>query len=175
MQIDNLPHSERFYGVHKKKRFSAWPRNARVRMSHRYILAHFSLIVTLKWRVIETRNLFGRFWSLSELIKIFTRKSITKMPTPIFSLDFAKVRIGILVINFQENILMSSDTFQNKFLFNLRRHSTLYDLPFQSYVDKPFYYNTKILFLFVNSSFPHDDQFYSVTRRSVFVKTSTIW
>jgi hypothetical protein len=58
------------------------------------------------------------------------------MPTPIFSLDFAKVGIGILVIHFQENIFMSSDGFQNlqnKFLFNLRRHSTLYGLPFQSY------------------------------------------
>jgi hypothetical protein len=92
------------------------------------------------------------------------------MPTSTFSLDFSKVRIGILVINFQENILMSSDTFQNKFLFNLRRHSTSYDLSFQSYVDEPFYYNTKILF--GNLSFHHDDQFYTVTRRSVFVKTS---
>ncbi len=55
------------------------------------------------------------------------------MPTPIFSLDFAKVGISILVIDFQENIFMSSDGFQNlrnKFLFNLRRHSTLYDLLF---------------------------------------------
>jgi hypothetical protein len=35
---------------------------------------------------------------------------------------------------------MSSDGFQNllnKFSLNLRRHSTLYELPFQSYVDKP--------------------------------------
>jgi hypothetical protein len=34
---------------------------------------------------------------------------------------------------------MSSDEFQsllNKFLFNLRRHSTLYGLPFQSYEQK---------------------------------------
>jgi hypothetical protein len=35
------------------------------------------------------------------------------MPTPTFSLDFAKVGIGILVVDFQENILMSSDSFQN--------------------------------------------------------------
>jgi hypothetical protein len=58
------------------------------------------------------------------------------MPAPTFSLDFEKVGIGILVIDFQENLLMSSDGFQNllnKFLFNLRRHSTLEDLPFQSY------------------------------------------
>ncbi len=58
------------------------------------------------------------------------------MPTPTFSLDFAKVGIGVLVIDFQGNILMSSDRFENllnKFLFNLRRHSTLYDLLFQSY------------------------------------------
>jgi hypothetical protein len=58
------------------------------------------------------------------------------MSTPTFSLDFSKLGIGILVIDFQENISMSSDRFQNlqnKFLFNLRRHSTLYDLPFQSY------------------------------------------
>jgi hypothetical protein len=55
---------------------------------------------------------------------------------PTFSLDFAKVGVGILVIDFQGNIFMSSDRFQNllkKVLFNLRRHSTLYDLPFQSY------------------------------------------
>jgi hypothetical protein len=58
------------------------------------------------------------------------------MATPIFSMDFAKVHIGILVVDFQENLLMSSVGFQNlqnKFLFNLRRHRTLYDLPFQSY------------------------------------------
>jgi hypothetical protein len=58
------------------------------------------------------------------------------MPTPTFSLDFSKVGIGILVIDFQGNTFMRSDRFanlQNKFLFNLRRHSTLYDLPFQSY------------------------------------------
>jgi hypothetical protein len=55
------------------------------------------------------------------------------MPTPTFSLDFAKVGIGILIIDFQGNIFMSSDWFQNQFLFNLRRHSTLCDLPFQSY------------------------------------------
>jgi hypothetical protein len=58
------------------------------------------------------------------------------MLTPTFSMDFAKAVIGILVIDFQENILMISDRFQNllkTFLFNLRRHSTLYNLPFQSY------------------------------------------
>jgi hypothetical protein len=57
------------------------------------------------------------------------------MPTAIFSLDFTKVGVGILVIDFQENIFMSLGRFQNllnKFLFNLRRHSTLYDLPYQS-------------------------------------------
>jgi hypothetical protein len=67
---------------------------------------------------------------------MFPWKSITKMPTPTFSLDFAKVGIGILAIDFQGNIFMSSDgfqNFQNKFLFNLRSHSTLYNLPFQSY------------------------------------------
>jgi hypothetical protein len=67
---------------------------------------------------------------------MFPWKSITKMPTPTFSLDFSKVAIGILVINFQGNIFMSSNRFQNlqkKILFSLRRHSTLYDLPFQSY------------------------------------------
>jgi hypothetical protein len=53
------------------------------------------------------------------------------MPTAIFSLDFAKVGTGILVTDFQENVFMSSEGFQ--FLMNLRRHSTLYDLPFQSY------------------------------------------
>jgi hypothetical protein len=58
------------------------------------------------------------------------------MPTPTFPLDFEKVGIGILVIDFQGNIFMSSAGFQNlvkTFLFNLRHHSTLYDLPFQSY------------------------------------------
>jgi hypothetical protein len=67
---------------------------------------------------------------------MFPGKSMTKMPTPTFSLDFAKVSIDILVIDFQENIFMSSGGFQNlqnEFLFNLRRHLTLYDLPFQSY------------------------------------------
>jgi hypothetical protein len=55
------------------------------------------------------------------------------MPTPTFSMDFAKVGMGI---DFQKNILMSSDGFQNllkTFLFNLRRHSTVSNLPFQSY------------------------------------------
>ncbi len=59
------------------------------------------------------------------------------MPTPSFEKSSEKVGVGILVIDFQGNILMSSDRFQNKFLFNLRRHSTLCDLPFRSYVDKP--------------------------------------
>jgi hypothetical protein len=58
------------------------------------------------------------------------------MPTPTFSLDFAKVGTGTLVIDFQGKVFMSSDMFQNlqnKSLFNLRRRSTLYDLPFQNY------------------------------------------
>ncbi len=61
----------------------------------------------------------------------------TKIPTATFSPDFEKIGIGILVTDFQENILMNLDKFQNllnKFLFNLIRHSTLCDLPFQSYV-----------------------------------------
>jgi hypothetical protein len=52
------------------------------------------------------------------------------MPTPTFSVDFEKVGIGILVIDFQGNIFMSSDRFQNlpnKFPFNLKRHSTLHE------------------------------------------------
>jgi hypothetical protein len=43
------------------------------------------------------------------------------MPTPTFSLDFAKVGIGILGVDFQENISMRScrlQNLQNKFLFN---------------------------------------------------------
>ncbi len=60
------------------------------------------------------------------------------MPTSIFE----KVGAGILVMDFQGNIFMSSDGFQNlqkTFFFNLRRHSTLYDLPFPSYVDKAYF------------------------------------
>jgi hypothetical protein len=71
------------------------------------------------------------------------------MPTPSFSLDFIKVGIGILVIDFEGNISMSSDTFQNllnKFLFNLRRHSTLYGLPFQSYDQSKMSKNTTVDF-----------------------------
>ncbi len=62
---------------------------------------------------------------------MFPWKSITKILIPIF-----EVGVSILVIDFQGNIFMSSDGFQNlqnKILFNLRRHSTFYDLPFQSY------------------------------------------
>jgi hypothetical protein len=40
---------------------------------------------------------------------MFPWKSITKIPTPTFSLDFTKIGIGILVIDFQGNIFMSSD------------------------------------------------------------------
>ncbi len=107
----------------------------------------------LNWREICSEDL----WNLSKLIKMFSWKSLTKMLTPTCSLDFTKVAIGILVRNFQENISMSSDGFQNllnKILFNLRRHPNLYELLFhsydwskmrknvtvgQSYVDKPFY------------------------------------
>jgi hypothetical protein len=64
---------------------------------------------------------------------MFPGKSITRIPIPTFAKSCEKEGVGILVIDFQGNILMSSDRFQNKFLFNLRRHSTLYDLPFQSY------------------------------------------
>jgi hypothetical protein len=55
---------------------------------------------------------------------------------PTFSKTSEKIGISILVIDFQGNIFMSSDGSQNllnKFLFNLRRHSTLYDFPFQNY------------------------------------------
>ncbi len=67
---------------------------------------------------------------------MFPWKSITKIPTSTFSLDFENVGIGILVIDFQADIFMNLGRFQNllnKFLFNFRRHSTLEDLPFQSY------------------------------------------
>ncbi len=112
----------------------------------------------LNWSKI----LFRRFWNPSELIKMFSWKSTTKIPIPSFAKSSQKVGVGILVIDFQGNILMSSDGFQNllnKFLFNLRRHSTPYDLPFQSYdqsknvtvwqsyVDKPKY------LVIVNSEF----------------------
>jgi hypothetical protein len=61
---------------------------------------------------------------------MFPWKSITKMPTATFSLDFEKLGIGIVDIG---DIFMSSDRFQNlqnKFSFNLRHDSTLYDLSF---------------------------------------------
>ncbi len=43
-----------------------------------------------------------RFWNPSELIRMFPWKSIIKIPIPIFSLDFAKIGIGILVRDFYE-------------------------------------------------------------------------
>jgi hypothetical protein len=60
---------------------------------------------------------------------MFSLKSIAKIPIATFEKSSEKVGVDILVIDFQGNIFMSSDTF----LFNLRRHSTLYDLPFHSY------------------------------------------
>jgi hypothetical protein len=51
----------------------------------------------------------------------------------ILTFEKSSEKVGV---DFQGNIFMSSDGFQNlrnKFLFNLRRHSTLYDLPLQSY------------------------------------------
>jgi hypothetical protein len=81
----------------------------------------------LNWREI----CFWRFWNLSELRKMFPWKSITKIPTPIFSLDFQKS-----IYWYFSYIFMRSDKLQNlhnKSLLNLRHHSTLYDLPFQSY------------------------------------------
>jgi hypothetical protein len=84
----------------------------------------------------DVLNLFGRYWNRSELLQMFSWKSITKIPIPTFAKFNEKVGIGILVIDFQENILIRSDGFQNlqnKFCFNLRCHSTLCDLPFQSY------------------------------------------
>jgi hypothetical protein len=62
---------------------------------------------------------------------MFPWKYITKMSIPTFAKSSENVGVGILVIDFQD-----PDGFQNlrnKFLFNLRRHSTLYKLPFQSY------------------------------------------
>jgi hypothetical protein len=133
----------------KSNNSTACPRNARVGVSHRYVFAHLALIITLKWKVVES---WVTFWNLSNLIKMFSWKSITKIPFPTFAKSSEKVGIDILVIDFQGNIFMNSDEFQNllnKFLFNLRPHSTLYDLPcqsydqsknvtvWQSYVDKP--------------------------------------
>ena len=88
---------------------------------------------------------------------MFPWKIITEIPEPTVVLDFVKVALGISVIDFWGKIFMSSDRFQNlqnKFLFNLRRRSTLYNFCFasygqdkmsknvtlwQSYVDKPMY------------------------------------
>jgi len=59
---------------------------------------------------------------------MFSWKSITKIPILTFAKFSEKGDVGILVIDFQENIFMSSDSFQNlqnKFLFNLRRNSNL--------------------------------------------------
>jgi hypothetical protein len=56
------------------------------------------------------------------------------MSKPTYSLDFSEVGIGILVIDFQDNIFISSDGFQNllkKFPFNLRHHTTLYNRPLE--------------------------------------------
>jgi len=67
---------------------------------------------------------------------MFPWKPITQIPILTFEKSSEKVGVAILVIDFQENICMSSDGFPNllnKFLFNLRRQSTLYSLPFQSY------------------------------------------
>jgi hypothetical protein len=67
---------------------------------------------------------------------MFSWKSITKIPIPSFAKSSEEADVNILVIDFQGNIFMSSDKFQNlqkEFLFNLRRHLTLYDLPFPSY------------------------------------------
>jgi hypothetical protein len=58
------------------------------------------------------------------------------MPISTFSKSSEKLGVGILVIDIQGNFFMSLDRFQNlqnKFLFNLRRHSTLYGLSFLSY------------------------------------------
>jgi hypothetical protein len=58
------------------------------------------------------------------------------MQIPTFAKSSEKLGVGILVIDLRGNILMSLDRFQNlqnKSPFNLRRHSTVYDLPFQSY------------------------------------------
>jgi hypothetical protein len=108
---------------------TACPRDARFGVLHRYAFAHNS---EMEDRRELSDVLNWRFSNSSELIKMFPWKFITKTPTRTFSLDFAKVGIDILVRNFQGNILMSSERFENKFLFNLKRHSTLYDLPFKN-------------------------------------------
>ena len=88
---------------------------------------------------------------------MFSRKIIIEILVPTFFLDFVKVALGISGIDFWGKIFMSSDrsqNLQNKFLFNLRRRSTLYNFCFrsygqnkmsknvtlwQNYVDKPIY------------------------------------
>ncbi len=44
---------------------------------------------------------------------MFPGKSITKIPIPTFAKPSEKAGVGILVIDFQGNIFMSSDGFQN--------------------------------------------------------------
>jgi hypothetical protein len=59
---------------------------------------------------------------------MFSWKSITKIPVPTFAKFSEKVGVGILVIDFQENIFMSLDGFQNlpnKFLFKNTSLSSL--------------------------------------------------
>jgi len=69
---------------------------------------------------------FSLIVTLLELIKMFSWKSITKIQIPTFEKSSEKLGVGILVIDFQWKILMSSGKFQNKFHFNLWPHSTLY-------------------------------------------------
>jgi hypothetical protein len=44
---------------------------------------------------------------------MFPGKSITKIPIPTFAKPSEKAGVGILVIDFQGNIFMSSDFFKN--------------------------------------------------------------
>ncbi len=82
---------------------------------------------------------YARFRSVrrcSRTLQIASWKSITKIPIRTFAKFSEKLVVGILVIDFQANILMISDRFQNllnKFRFNLRCYWTLYDPPFQNY------------------------------------------
>jgi hypothetical protein len=39
---------------YKITKLPACPRNPRVRVTHRYVFAHLALILTVKWKVVES-------------------------------------------------------------------------------------------------------------------------
>ena len=117
-----------------------------------YVFTHLVLIVTFKVKIVESGISFQigeKFvFRLSRFTQFHKSVFITEVFVPTFFLHFAKVTLGISMIDLsRENISMKLNRcwkLKNKFLFNLRCRSTPYEFYFENYDQNQISKNTNL-------------------------------